>query len=471
MRLPRDISGLAILAVLALSGCNYVHFGRLPPPPEATVVGDDQLLKENSDLRLEKKMLQQELALSHAQGDALRMAVENRAADGDTSKRLAEKLTETTRELATLRANYAKLQTERAQSPGATPMDIAALQAKLGTAEDKLADSLRNYTQLQGEIGRLRTEVEQTHTENLALTEKVKVITIQNEQAQAALAQLNGQLLAQKEEGTRVEQDAATLRTQLQSANSRISALAQQRTGAAGDARALTAPDANSADLRTQLETLRKTVWSLESERTELQQKLAAAEAIAKNPTFAEAQAHVETKAKLAEALENAKMLRDENDHLKASVTDFVKTKGDLETALAKAKSDALDPTQSQSLHDQLRQAHAQASTLADENAQLKTRLAAVGGSSGAAATVTPVTAQPQSGVTATFITNASAGATVHPSGAALRFHTVASGDTLSKISNIYYGTPSRWADILVANRDVLGENNNLVVGRTLRIP
>lgn len=468
-----------MLAVLALSGCNYVHFGRLPPPPEATVVGDDQLLKENSGLRLEKKMLQQELALSHAQGDALRMAIENRAADGDTSKRLAEKLTETTRELATLRASYARLQTERAQSPGATPAEIAALQAKLGTAEDKLADSLRNYTQLQGEIGRLRTEVEETHAENLTLTEKVKVITVQNEQSQAALAQLNTQLLAQKEERTRVEQDAATLRTQLQSANSQISALAQQRTGAAGDARALAAPDANSADLRTQLETLRKTVWSLESERTELQQKLAAAEAIAKNPAFAEAQAHVETKAKLAEALENAKMLRDENDHLKASVADFVKTKGDLETALAKAKSDTPDPAQTQSLHDQLRQTQAQASALADENSQLKTRLAAAGGAPGsggsaAAATVSPVTVQPQSGVTATFITSASsqsAGATIRPAGAALRFHTVASGDTLSKISNIYYGTPARWADILVANRDVLGENNNLVVGRTLRIP
>ena len=51
------------------------------------------------------------------------------------------------------------------------------------------------------------------------------------------------------------------------------------------------------------------------------------------------------------------------------------------------------------------------------------------------------------------------------------RFHVVTGGDTLAKISSQYYGTPSRWGDILAANRDVLGENNNLLVCRTLRIP
>ena len=55
--------------------------------------------------------------------------------------------------------------------------------------------------------------------------------------------------------------------------------------------------------------------------------------------------------------------------------------------------------------------------------------------------------------------------------GATNRFHVVAGGDTLAKISTQYYGTPGRWGDILAANRDILGESNNLVVGRTLRIP
>ena len=478
MRLPRDISGFAVFALLAFSGCTYVHFGRLPEPV-TTVVGDEKLLKENGDLRLEKKMLQQELALTRSQGEALRSAIENRTADGDTSKRLADKLTETTRELAALRANYAKLQTERAQAPNANPAEIADLKSQLGATEEKLADSLHNYTQLQEEIGHLRTEVDHTRTENLALTEKVKVVTAENEQAQAALAQLNTDLLAQKAERTRVAQDAATLRTQLDSANTRLSALAQQRTAPAGEARALAAPDAG--DLPAQLEELRKKVWSLESERTNLQQQLAAAEAAAKTPGLAETKARAETEAKLAAALDSAKMLRDENDHLKSSAAEFTKSKADLEAELAKAKSAVPLAAQAQTLRDQLLQTQAQAAALVEENSRLKARLAVGGTAPGPGASAAPapttVTTVPASGVTATFVTNSSGQvsnvrpAATRPGAQALRFHIVAAGDTLSKISNTYYGTPTRWAEILVANRDVLGEDNNLVIGRTLRIP
>jgi len=47
----------------------------------------------------------------------------------------------------------------------------------------------------------------------------------------------------------------------------------------------------------------------------------------------------------------------------------------------------------------------------------------------------------------------------------------VAEGDTLSKISRRYYGTPDRWPEILEANRDVLRDARNLPVGASLRIP
>ena len=104
---PCRISSLpAAFAVLALSGCGYVHVGKMPEPT-TTVIGDDKLMKENADLRTEKKILQQELALTRAQGDALRFAIENRTSDGDTSRRLTDKLAETAKELASLRASYA----------------------------------------------------------------------------------------------------------------------------------------------------------------------------------------------------------------------------------------------------------------------------------------------------------------------------------------------------------------------------
>ncbi len=491
MRPRRFTSFLAPLALLVLSGCGYVHVGKLPVPV-TTVLGDDKLLKENSDLRTEKKILQQELALTRAQGEALRSAIENRAADGDTSRRLTDKLNETSRDLAALRASYAQLQTQRATAASganAGTTEAAELRSKLAGTEEKLAASLRNYTQLQEEITGLRTEVAKTRTENFALTEQVKVVTAKNAEVQLALAQLNFELLVQKETRTRAEQDALTLRTQLDSTNGRLSALAQQRTAPAAEARALAPADVDSTPLRIQLESLRQKVTALEAERATLQQQLAA-----KTPSLADTKALADTQAQLIAALNGAKMVRDENEVLKTASAELTKTKTELENELAKAKTSAPVSAPTQTLRDQLAQVQAQASALSEENAQLKTRLsstvapaAAPGGAprtlvtttSGAPAVPSPVTTQTPrpagSPVTATFVVappNAPATAiTRTPGSANPRYHTVTGGDTLSKISAQYYGTPGRWAEILVANRDVLGEDNNLVVGRQLRIP
>ncbi len=87
--------------------------------------------------------------------------------------------------------------------------------AKAGDTEEKLAAALRNFTQLQEENARLRTEVDSTRAENSTLTAQVKTITAQNEQAQAALAQLNTELLAQKAARARAEQQADAARAQL----------------------------------------------------------------------------------------------------------------------------------------------------------------------------------------------------------------------------------------------------------------
>ena len=497
---PRLSTYLAPLALLALSGCGYVHVGRLPEPTTTNVIGDEKLLQENGDLRAEKKILQQELAITRAQGDALRSAIENRAADGDTSRRLVDRLSETTRELSLLRSNYAQLQAQRAAN---NPAEIAELKAKLAGAEDKLASSLRNFTQLQEEIGGLRSEVAKTRAENIALSEEVRVISAKNTEVQLALAQLNAELLVQKETRTRVEQDAATLRTQLDSANTRLSALAQQRTGAAPEASGLApAGVSTDAELRTQLESLQQKVTALEAERATLKQQVASKES---NPEDLKKLA--DAQAQLVSALNGAKMLRDENDLLKSTATTLARSKAELEAEVARANA----VTTAQSLRDQLAQAQAQANALSEENAQLKTRLSAGPPpripTSAAPVNISPtpiantpasvtshpatVTASPApstsssptstprpngSPVTATFVVatpGTPAAATTRPVNATggPRYHTVASGDTLSKISAQYYGTPGRWAEILVANRDVLGEENNLVIGRQLKIP
>ena len=51
------------------------------------------------------------------------------------------------------------------------------------------------------------------------------------------------------------------------------------------------------------------------------------------------------------------------------------------------------------------------------------------------------------------------------------RIHVVVAGETLGKISRQYYGTTSRWPEILAANRDVLRDEKSLIVGTKLRIP
>ncbi|MBN1487386.1 MAG: LysM peptidoglycan-binding domain-containing protein [Anaerolineae bacterium] len=63
-------------------------------------------------------------------------------------------------------------------------------------------------------------------------------------------------------------------------------------------------------------------------------------------------------------------------------------------------------------------------------------------------------------------------GQKVHSQAKALmREHTVAAGETLSKISEKYYGSGERWRDIYEANKDVIGSDPNLLkIGQVLKI-
>lgn len=196
----------ALVALLTFSGCGYVHFGKLPK--ETGPGGDAQLAAAYTDLRAEHKLLQQELVLARKEGDTLRNALE-KGGGAD----LAARLQETTKELASLRASYAKLQAERTTTaPAANTAASATARAEL---EEKLAVTLRNYTQLQEENTRLRSDVNRAREENTTLTAQLRTATAQNEQTQAALAQLNTELLAQKEARARADQQAEAAKAQL----------------------------------------------------------------------------------------------------------------------------------------------------------------------------------------------------------------------------------------------------------------
>jgi nucleoid-associated protein YgaU len=269
MRFLRAFPALAPLLVLC--GCGYIHFGRLPEAAAPT--GGDRLGVAYSNLSTEHKILQQELALARAEGDALRAVLDSRT-DG-ASAELTARLNETSRELATLRASYAKLQAARASpatapdlSAAATAKADAAQDAGLSMLEEKLAASLRSYTELQGENARLRTQVDQTRAENTALASQVKTGTAQNAAAQSALAQLNTEFLAQKEARTRAEQQAESARAQLSAVmaardNPAPPSLASARESSAASTATLrlaAAPPSDqpaTAELRTSPERLR----------------------------------------------------------------------------------------------------------------------------------------------------------------------------------------------------------------------
>jgi nucleoid-associated protein YgaU len=51
------------------------------------------------------------------------------------------------------------------------------------------------------------------------------------------------------------------------------------------------------------------------------------------------------------------------------------------------------------------------------------------------------------------------------------QYHEVVKGDTLSKISQQYYGDASLYMNIFEANKDILKDPNLIKVGQKLKIP
>jgi len=206
MRSLRPLLALASLPFLV--GCGYIHFGRLPAVPSGS--GDAQMLQAYADLRTAHKMLQLEHTLARRESDALRTALDQSGAAG--SPELAARLNEALRELAELRQAYAQL--PGGSSPSAAT-GAASSPRQLAGLEERLAVSLRQFTQLQEEHARLRADFDRTRADNTVLAEKLNAALARDERAQAALEQLNLELLAQKEAKDRAEQATAAVRAQL----------------------------------------------------------------------------------------------------------------------------------------------------------------------------------------------------------------------------------------------------------------
>ena len=125
---------------------------------------------------------------------------------------------------------------------------------------------------------------------------------------------------------------------------------------------------------------------------------------------------------------------------------------------------------------DQLRQTQATAEASAIELQQIKTRLALAGS---LPAGNTPSRPAPFPTITLNLqparptapFAQPPAVKPETPAVAAARYHTVGTGDTLTRIAKQYYGNAGRWNDILDANREVIRNPDNLAPGTKLRIP
>jgi nucleoid-associated protein YgaU len=173
---------------------------------------------------------------------------------------------------------------------------------------------------------------------------------------------------------------------------------------------------------------------------------------------------------KLATSLRSFAVLQDENAALRASVDKLTGDNASLGQQLDSAKSSiaslqvqAAATSQIDPLRTELRQSQDEASHLATENADLRTRLSleAPGPSSGK-----PVPTRPG---TAAALTDSMPVAAPAPAAPPSKTYVVVEGDTLTKISRKFYGSSGRWEEILKANH--LKDEKSLVVGSTLTIP
>jgi nucleoid-associated protein YgaU len=369
----------------------------------------------------------------------------------------------------------AKLTAERDQlvaSLNATTTELAALRARQATTTGQPAS----------DIEKLRTDLARTENDLNEARAAARTLAAKNQQMEDVASERGRALAAAQAE---LAAKVATVATPAPA----VAAPAPDRSGEIEQlTTAKFAAEAHNQELATRLAALDRQIAELTARATAAETKLAAAA-----PAVASSASAEETEAKLATALRSYAMLQQEIDQTReaAAKTETKLATAQAEVAALRAQVDALNPngkemtllrqasisaaTEAVELRDQLRQAQGSVGQLAEENAQLRTRLALLGpppapmlASPTRYAPTPPPAAVAKAAPAPSSATSAAKPAAAAP---AARQHVVVEGDTLSKISRRYYGTSERWPEILEANRDILRDARNLPMGASLRIP
>lgn len=186
----------------------------------------------------------------------------------------------------------------------------------------------------------------------------------------------------------------------------------------------------------------------------------------------------------LATALRSYTLMRDEHDQLATALEkstaentalqqQLADVRAQVESLRAQLQKTSAVAAEAGQMREQARQMQDEAAALAVENHNLKTRLAILAPppASSLAAPLRPNTASASAALQPAPAAAPAPTAAAPATPAAPQVHTVVLGDTLGKIARQYYGDANRWPEILAANRNVIANENVLVVGTTLRIP
>ncbi|MBI5381571.1 MAG: LysM peptidoglycan-binding domain-containing protein [Opitutae bacterium] len=392
-----------------------------------------------------------------------------------TQTEQAEKLARSDRQVAMLGSQNMAVLRDLEEAKGR----LANAQQATEAEKTARAEAVAALTKLNAEKAALEQELANARAKQAAAGEAAQQIAALNRQ----LADAQAQLAAANEKGTRIERELTAKLEQ------QIAELEKLRQAPAP------MPPVDVTGLKQRIEALEQQNSELSARALAAEAKVAAMPAAPAAPVENEdAKKQIaEVEGKLATALHSFTLLQKDADAARETAA---KSIADLEGKLASAQAEAAGlraqvetfvagqkdvtllrqasvnvATEAAMLRDQLRQAQSVASQLAEENVQLKTRLAILAPPPAQSAPVRPGSAAAQALASAPAAPAPSAAATAAPATAAARQHIVAAGDTLSKLARRYYGSADRWPEIYAANREVLRNSSTLPLGATLKIP
>lgn len=407
---------------------------------------------------------------------------ENSAAPAGASPELASLRTERDQLQASANAAATELAALRAASFKANA-EQTALRDQLALATGQVSEARRAQSLAEAEAASLKVAADRAGAERLAVAAQLETVTSELAAAKAAPAPALSEtgLAVLKADRDRLAETVKTLEQERDTLAARLAAAtpaADTTTPPAADAAAKLAElAAAKAETDTKLEAalrsftlqqaeidhLQKSLASIDNERAELSSKLETARTEAQSLRLqaeAAGTATVEANTLRAQLIAARQTLSEQAASLDAANRGLADARRTVDSATADLVA----------TRDQLRQTQAQAAASAIEAQQLKTRLALVGN---LPASTAPSRPGSLAGISISLPPPAPAPAAppVVEMPATPKMHTVSAGDSLSRISKKYYGTPTRWNDILQANKDVIRNPDSLSPGTRLRIP